>query len=62
MGAINTQKQLLDTIESLENRINKHSEVIYGLKEIIKRYNGSNNKDLSEIAKYIESLIEKAYK
>ena len=61
---MNSQRQLLDTIESLENRIEKHTEVIHGLKQIIKTYkdNGQANKELADITKYLESLIEGAYK
>lgn len=61
---MNSQRQLLDTIESLENRIEKHTEVIHGLKQIIKTYkdHGRSNKELADITKYLESLIEGAYK
>jgi hypothetical protein len=61
---MNSQRQLLDTIESLENRIEKHTEVIHGLKQIIKTYkdHGQANKELADITKYLESLIEGAYK
>ena len=61
---MNSQRQLLDTIESLENRIEKHTEVIHGLKQIIKTYkdHGQSNKELADITKYLESLIEGAYK
>lgn len=64
MSAINTQKQLLDTIELLERRVQRHEDVLHSIKAFVKKYkdNGKANKELSDLAKYVESLIGGAYK
>ena len=61
---INTYQNLLDTIESLEKRIEKHTEILRKLSDIVRNYKdtGKSNSELSRIAQYVESLIQEAYK
>lgn len=64
MSAINTQKQLLDTIESLEVRIKRHEDVIHNIKTFVRQYkdHGQMTKQLQDMAKYIEALALEVYK
>lgn len=57
---LNTQQQLLDTIESLENRLEKHSKVIFELQNLIKECTGSR---MSEgVADSLLATIKEIYK
>lgn len=64
MSAINTYKELIDTVDSLERRVDRHAEILRKIKEFLKKYkdNGKANKELADISRYIQSLIEEAYK
>ena len=59
MSLITNQKQLADTIESLEQRINKHEAAI----QIIRKAINENPDGLEpSAAQYILNQIEKIYK
>jgi cell division septum initiation protein DivIVA len=51
MSLIINNKQLLDTIESLERRINKHEEAILKIKNAVK--NKLNAEEINKIIKEI---------
>ena len=59
MSLITNQKQLADTIESLEQRINKHEAAIQIIRKAIKEKPSSFN---PEVAKDILNQIESIYK
>jgi histone H3/H4 len=60
MSAIINQKQLVDTIESLERRINKHNEILWKLEKLIKEFTGSR---ISEGASQtLQETIKEIYK
>ena len=62
--SIVTQKQLLDTIESLELRVKRHEDVIHNIKSFVRQYKdqGQMTKQLQDLAKYIEALANEVYK
>ena len=60
MSLITNQKQLADTIESLERRIKKHEEVLYHIKEIMKE--SGSNRIQSSVSEYIINEINNIYK
>lgn len=64
MSLITNQKQLADTIESLEMRIKKHEELIRYILVVTKDYNNRHNDNLpiSCMSAIIETEIEKIYK
>lgn len=64
MSAINTYKELADTIDSLELRVNRHSEILRKIKQLLKAYrdNGRANKEVGDLMRYVESIVEEAYK
>ena len=64
MSALNTYQQLMDTIDSLERRVERNTEILRKIKEFLRKYkdNGKANKELADISKYVQSLIEEAYK
>lgn len=60
MSLIINNKQLLDTIESLERRINKHNEILWKLEKLIKECTGSR---ISEGASQtLQETIKEIYK
>ena len=60
MSLIINQKQLADTIESLERRINKHEEVLHQIKKIMKE--AGSNRIQPSVSEYILNQIENTYK
>lgn len=58
MSLITNQKQLADTIESLEQRINKHEAAIQIIRKAIQETDSFH----PIVAKYILNQIEKIYK
>jgi hypothetical protein len=64
MSLIINNKQLLDTIESLEIRIKKHEEAIRYILTITKDYNERHNDNLqiSCMSAFIEKAAEEIYK
>lgn len=60
MSLIINNKQLLDTIESLEMRIKKHNEIICKLEKLIKECTGSR---ISEgVSQTLQETIKEIYK
>lgn len=59
MSLITNQKQLADTIESLERRIKRHEAAIQIIRKAIKEKPSSFN---PEVAQEILNQIEKIYK
>lgn len=60
MSAINTYKTLVDTIESLERRIQKHEEVLQKLNEIVKLCTGARIDQV--VSQTLQETIKQAYK
>jgi cell division septum initiation protein DivIVA len=60
MSLIINNKQLLDTVESLEKRINKHTEILSKLEKLIKECTGSR---ISEgTSQTLQETIKEIYK
>jgi cell division septum initiation protein DivIVA len=60
MSLIINNKQLLDSIESLEKRINKHTEILSKLEKLIKECTGSR---ISEgVSQTLQETIKEIYK
>jgi hypothetical protein len=61
---INTYNTLIDTIDSLEIRIQKHEEAIRYILAVTKDYNERHNDNLpiSCMSAFIETAAEKIYK
>ncbi len=60
MSLIINNKQLLDTIESLERRIKKHNEIIYKLEKLIKECTGSRKSE--GVSQTLQETIKEIYK
>jgi hypothetical protein len=59
MSAINTHKTLLDTIESLERRIQKHDEILRKIEKLVKNCDGSRIHE--GVSQTLQETIKKAY-
>jgi histone H3/H4 len=60
MSAINTYKELTDTIESLERRVQKHDEILKKIEKLVKNCTGKRISQ--EVAQALQETIKQAYK